>query len=321
MKRKPKLLKNKKVVPLFKAPPKQGGTKKGSVYCGGGPKLSPSKRIILNLITKQGYDVSQIASRRGCSKRYVRQIIKELRENGYISKMVPPPPLGLGTTGTTTEVRLHAQKFKVSLIKPIPQNYYKEHLGSVIRIDGNTIQCHKEVIYIQARDKEFYGDTEEEALSLSMDYWYKFFSRLENDLGLKIVKDRKQNITQVYAEWASGPCDMAKDCEKRGSRVRIYADDGKLRYTTDHSLMYEREAHHSITGMEDSELINRYLKDVLNHPQMPLPSEYMKLMYIHAKETRELSAGLGVLVNLLGGNNNNKNQANNKTDVCPEYIG
>jgi hypothetical protein len=239
---------------------------------------------------------------------------------GITRNLVVAPPQDPATPATKTDVsdrRLHAQKFRIELIKPIPEKYTSECVGTFLRIDGNPVQCFPEVITVQACDKSFLGASEEEALSNSMDYWYRFFARLENDLHVLILKDRKQNITMTYAEWATGPCSLAEECEKRGNPIRIYADDGKLRYTTDWSHLHEREAHHAKTGMKDSETGNRFIEDLLNHPEAPTYTEICRVVKSIALHNAEMAAGLNAVVQILKGPGNQAPQLNDRV----EYIG
>jgi len=126
--------------------------------------------------------------------------------------------------------------------------------------------------------RDFSEKTEDLALSKSMEYWNNFFIKLENRLNTPIIKDQKMNIKMTYSEWATTPCELSKECSKKNEQVRIYANDGKLRYTTDHSLNFEREAYHHITGKRDSETVNRYIKDILDHPELDKPSEFQSLV-------------------------------------------
>jgi hypothetical protein len=265
--------------------------------------LSAAKAEIYAMVALEGMTVSQIATRRKCSRRYVRKIKKELTDLGLFRNVVPPPPQDPGTPGTSERAqrRLHAQKFRIELVRPISQRYLKDSVGSCFKLDGNDVQCFQEVICVQAKDKSFFGDSEEQALDSSMEYWNRFFVRLENQLKVLILKDRRQNIRMTYHEWATGPCELAEECEKRGDPLRIYAKDGKLRYTTDWSSLHEREAHHAKTGMQDSEAGNRFIEDVLDHPAAPKYTELCKIVESIALHNAEMAAGLNAVVKLMKG--------------------
>jgi hypothetical protein len=213
---------------------------------------------------------------------------------------------------------LHAQKFTIELIKPV-SNKYARHVNKVFRKDGNAVQCFFNQVCVQARDKSFYGATEDEAISKSLVYWEAFFIKLENDVETMLVKERKQNITQTYGEWGTGPCDMSIECEKKAKRLRIYAEDGKLRYTTDVSLGPEREAHHFKTGKKDSETGNRYIGNILDNPDLPLASDVYKLVAELAFYSRETGAGLAAIVKLMQGSI--KQEEPETAKERPEYVG
>lgn len=230
--------------------------------------------------------------------------------------------MGDYATHATKDRRLHAQKFRIELIKPINEAYLKKNIGKVLTIDNNDVQCFEKVICIQAIEKSFYGTTEDEALSASMDYWMNFFRRLENDLNVKIIKSRKQNILMTYAEWATENCELSKECEKRANRIRIYAIDGKLRYTTDWSNLHEREAHHHKTGKEDSETGNRFIEDVLDHPESPTFTQLVKIVKIISEQNKETATGLNAVVQLLK-NTLPQNNFNSELKPIekPSYVG
>jgi hypothetical protein len=278
--------------------------------------LTKKQQAIYNYIQLEGLTVAQIAARLGQSKRNVRKIRKKLLDGGHLSKYQPPTL----QKEEVKDIRLHAQKFRIEIIKPLSKRYTTEKLGKSITIDGNNVQCFEKVICVQARGKGFYGADEDEALSDSMEYWYKFFRILENDLNVKILKSRKQNITMTYAEWATENCELSKECEKKDQRIRIYANDGKLRYTTDMSMGYEREAHHHITGKEDSETGNRFIKDVLNNPQAPTFSQLTNTIKQIAEQNKETATGLNTIVEVMKTQLGTIEPRLNDTNI-PKYIG
>lgn len=283
-------------------PPPQKRNKKAPADCSvsqeGRPGLTPREAEILTYLNEQGLTVAQVAARRGWSKRYVRQVRQRLQKKGVFRANVPPPLKNKGDPGTSGTLRLHAQKFTIELIQPASSRYFERHQGRVFFLDGNNVQCFSKVVCIQA-NKEFQGKDEDEALARSMEYWARFFARLENDLGTPLMKDRKQNITMTYAEWATENSELARECEKRDRRLRIYAADGKLRFTTDWSKTHEHEAHHHKTGRDDSVQGNRFVNDVLDHPEAPTFTELVKVTLLIAQHQKEAAAGMQAIINLL----------------------
>ena len=83
-------------------------------------------------------------------------------------------------------------------------------------------------------------------------------------------------------------------------RLRIFSLDGRLRYTSDSSLGFgERESHHPVTGRIDSEVANRFVGDVLDHPEAPTFSELVRLVKLVVVENRESALGLKSIIELL----------------------
>jgi hypothetical protein len=298
-------------------PPQKRNLKRnlnGSVCLKQLPVLSPARAEIYGYFEYEGLTSSQIAARRGCSKRYVRKVHQWLKNQGILS-MVPPPLLEGGEAprnlrnlfGVEKQEnrRLHAQKFRVEIIDSSPR--YHEKVNVSLTVDGNNVQCFEKVLLIQANDKSFYGVTEDEAFEVSMVYWRNFFRRLEHDLNIVILKERCQNIQMTYAEWATGPCELSREMEERGGRIMVYDSvDGKLRYTTDKSLGHEREAHHYRKGKEDSETGNRFIEDVLEHPEAPTFTELVKVIKLQGnnierqgKHLEEAAAGLNSIIKVL----------------------
>lgn len=293
--------------------PPKSATKKETLlvaFSRGNNNLTKTEAEFLHYFNDLGYTVSQIASRRGCSKQYVRKVRLKLSKSGWLRKVAPPPlnpPEDCATTATKrgdtsigdSTIRLHAQKFRIELVKPISKKYLTKKAGLVFSLDGNNVQCFNSVVCVQAKNKSFNGADEDSALEESMDYWYRFFARLENDLGVLFMKNRKQNIKQTYCEWATTNSELARECEKKAKRIRIYAMDNKLRYTTDWSKTHEHEAHHFLTGKEDSEVGNRFINDVLDHPEAPTFTQLVKVTLLIAQQQKEASAGLHSIINLL----------------------
>lgn len=283
--------------------------------------ISPAQSQILHMKANEGLTNAQIAARRGCSKRYVQRVVKELQDRGALSGWFAPPheqlPQGSRTPRT---IRLHAQKFNIDLIKPISESYLKNRPGKIFRLEGHSIQCFPEQVTIQAKKGFcFYGQDESEALELSLEYWNRLFIKLENDLQTMFLKDRKQNITQTYQEYATEGSELSLECEKKGQRLRIWAEDGKLRFTTDMSKGYEHEAHHHRTAKPDSEQGNRFINDILDHPEAPTYSQLVKVLGIMASHEAEMMGTLKEFTKLLKPNIEKEEPETMKGR--PEYIG
>ncbi len=283
------------------------------------PNLTKAQARIYYYISTLDYTNKQIATRlKYKDSSYVRRVRNSLKKMGLIGATVTPPR-DYVTTVTKTR-RLHAQKFRIEIVNQIPENYLKRFVGDCFRLDNNFVQCFKKSISIQAKNKEFWGSTEDNAMAESMDYWFRFFQKLENQVGVIILKDRKQNITMTYAEWATTPCDLSKECEKRSEKLRIIAKDGKLRYTTDWSSMHEREAHHATTGKQDSEAGNRFIENILDNPRAPLYTELSKIVKTNAVQLNEIALGLNSIVQIIKKQNEQPLTEEKKAGVI-KYIG
>jgi hypothetical protein len=292
--------------------------------------LTKVEAEIYTYLCEEGLTVSQVAARRGCSKQYVRKVRSKLKNKGFflkVAQMVAPQGGDSATSATKKVVtikRLHAQKFRVELIYPVSDKYVNSYVGSVFWLDGNAVQCYRDVVLVQSR-KDFVADSEQKAIELSMVYWERFLRKLESRLGVHILKEGKHNITCTYEEDATGPCDLSRECEKRGKRIEIYWSDakgGKLRYSTDKSLAYEREGH-GLTGRKDSEVGNRFIEDVLDHPEAPVYSQLVRLSAINQHQLGEVASGLAAIVRLFEASVGRSNRGSKESGVRkrPEYVG
>ena len=272
----------------------------GCVYHGISQKLTKAEAEICTYLEIEGLTVAQVASRRHCSKQFVRKVRKKLQNSGLFSAIVGAQPKrgGDSATSATKKVRLHAQKFTISLNLP-GRKYLECHVGKVFSVDSNDVQCFEGEICVQAKDKEFWGETEELALAESLKYWWGFFRILENDLHVIILKNRKQNIEMSYAEWATAPSGLSEECENRNDRIRLFADDGKLRFTTDWSDLQEHEAHHYRKGLKDSKTANRFIADILDSPEAPTFTQLCKVVGALAETNTESAMGLKAVIELL----------------------
>lgn len=244
----------------------------------------------------KGYTTSQVASVLGCSKRQSQRMKKLLAEN--LGATIWGGDVRPATIKSDAFCRVHAQKFRIEIIFPTPKKYILDNTNRIFQLDENHIHCYPNCILVQSNKKEFLGKTEEEALNKSMVYWYKIFLKLEHNLGVHLIKDRKQNISMTYFEIATSPCGMAEECEKRDDRVRIFSDKGKLRYTTDWSFNHEREAHGRETALKDSKTVNEYIKDILDN-KIILPSELANLLKASIICNHETASGLSSIVKFM----------------------
>lgn len=254
--------------------------------------LSASEREIYALMMAEGvYATATLAARLQKSESWIRKCKARLRDIGLWNGKNPPgggaPPQDSATPAP--KLRLHAQKFRVSIRGP--GRRYRP--GLVLDVDGNNVQTFKSVVCIQSRQC-FYGVDEEDALSTSMVYFERLFLRLEHDLDISVLKSRRQNVEMTYAEWASEDSELAETAYRKQQRIRIFTSDGRLRFTIDKSKGYEHEAHlpPKDGGLEDSVAGNLHIGAILDHPECPTLPEL-------AAVVRNIAHGMDAIVQLM----------------------
>lgn len=266
--------------------------------------LSKTEAYILYLIQQDPYASSETLAMRykqGTSGAYIRKIRGKLRHLGLLALVTPPQVTGGGdsVTPVTKTRRLHAVKLRIDLINPIGEKYLREYNKKLLTLKGCDIQCFNDCLCIQMTGQSFWGTTEDEAIAEAYQAIKPLLRILEHDMGTMLTKDRKNNIHMTYDEWATNPSGTATEAIKRGNQIRIYSEDGKLRFTTDRSMGFEHETHDARTAKPDSEQYNKHVADFLDHKEAPTLSELAKIVGALATQNSETAAGLNAIVKLM----------------------
>ncbi len=304
-------------------------TKEGCKLGGDIPSLTPSEQDVLHLLTYEFLTYKQVAIRRKCSQQAVSKIVQQLKKKGVLTiafqKVVKiqgtSQPYGL--TNKEQQIRLHGQEFNIKIL--YKNHKYKELLNktNLIDLDGNTIKLYRNSIEIYS-GKSFYANDVQKATSRSLDYWNRFFRRLENELKVILIKPRHQNIKLVNQHYAETNNEFAEECEKRADKIRVYTtDDGKLWFTIDNSFnLHEAETQHTKTAKLDMEdVVNPFFNDLRDH-NPPTLSELMRIIKKIIEVNKETASGLNAIVTLIKSQIPKKPEDNGiDRKIKPEYIG
>lgn len=269
---------------------------------------------VLNCISNEFLTVKQIAKKLDISVRMVQKYILRLKKNGLlydsniptqqgnkiISSHPPsPPPLFKQTPQKSDEkIRIHGHQFKIEIIKIINHKLFDKFIEKQLKVAGTTVKIWKKVveIYCNPQSEGFYGQDEMEAEDKAYTYWNEFISRLEVQFGIVMIKDSHHNIFQVKAHYSHIKNGVAYYYENKKTRLRIFSDiDSKLRMEVDNSFkLHELEFKHPSKASIDSQVMGRYLNDILNN-KPALLSELSKgfikhLEQEHGMELREPKA-------------------------------
>lgn len=219
--------------------------------------ISESQKIVLELLTKEFLTVKEIAKRRQTSRQAIHKTITKLRKKGLLNRYLGGVDKGVSTTSTPyisdgTFIRLHGLEIKVEILEK--KERYNKRLKefNIVRIKGNTIRLFKNSIEIYIKS-HFTAQTVEQATAKGLDYINNLFIIIENDLGITIIKDRKQNIKLVNAHYSECNNELAKEMNKEKEKIKLYArEDGKLWFTIDNSFnLNEAETLHPASSKED----------------------------------------------------------------------
>lgn len=290
-----------------------------SSFCQGViPQLTQAERDVLYLFTKEFLTIKKIAIRRECSVRAVQKVVKKLKEKGALNIGSQEVRfLGLASElpqETKEEIRLHGERWRIRILDKSDKS--RSMVGQTLRVDGNTIKMYRDVLIIYST-KSFFGVDTYAATAKSVDYWNLFFSRLEYDLKVILVKPRAQNIKRFRAEYALIENGLAKYCEDKGDKIEILTlDDGRVWFKIDNSFnLHEAETVHPETAEDDmGDVIKPFFDDLRIH-KPPTMSQLMSLFYKSMEINKETAAGLNCVVTLL------KSQLPEKEVIKPEPRG
>ena len=266
------------------------------------PSLTEKEREVYHYLTHDFLTPGQIAVRRQTSKNAVYKIIQRLKQKEILNKAFSRVEKIESTIQPFRNgIRLHGQEFNIQIL--YKDHRYKEKIkkhSNLLYIDGNTIRLYKNSIEVYG-EKSFLADSVDKATANSMSYWQRFLSRLENDLDIILMKPRAQNIRLVNAHYSEIHNELAKDCNIKSEKIRIYSkDDGKLWFLIDNSFnLHEAETVHPETSTHDmGEIVKPFFNDLRDN-RPPTLSEIMNLVNTIVKVNQETAAGLNTVVGLL----------------------
>lgn len=261
--------------------------------------LTKTEQEVLYYLTKEFLTPKKIAIRRGRSVQAIYKTVNSLKKKGVLkNNYLEVENVECTFKPLNQKIRLHGQEFHINILWKNPQ--YKEKIGSIIYIDGNTVRLYRDSIEVYS-NKSFYGDTANRATAESLNYWNRFFIRLENDLKVILVKPRKQNIRQVKAHYAEINNGLAKECNINADKIRLYAtEDNKIWFTIDNSFnLDEAETQHTQTAKEDmQEVVAPFFNDLRDN-KPPTLSQLMTVLNEMAKINKETAAGLNAVTQIL----------------------
>lgn len=258
------------------------------------PKLGPAQQQVLDMLIGQELNEKQIASKRRCTPRAVRHILKKLKEKGYINNYLP------GGSKNNTPVSLKGfqkSKFPIEkqwrlhnlhfVLKPyyFYPRYHKlrtEKGNYAIQYKEWSIKLHTDTIEIQLQDwAEFSNSDKWSAIRMADESFNRTLREIQSRFGFEVWKDKKVNIKMVNHHLARNPSEIAN--ARDGKYLFIKGHDGKIWFTIDKSKGVEHEYQHPERALTDSEKVETYFNDIL-YKQPPTNSELSSLIFQNAQQ-------------------------------------
>lgn len=270
-----------------------------------GGVFSQKQLQILDLFFNKFYTAKQIINRLGISYSYVYKTIRKGRQNPAWKMQGQKGggsivPIGGAIPLNRHPIRLHGCQFRILILwKDRKYKRIMKDRGDSFDLDGETIKLNKKSVEIYSH-KSFFGNSPEQSFRFAMDFYNKFIRRLEDHLKIILIKPNAISIKLCKYHIAEVGNELAKDVEKKGEGIKIFArDDGKLWFKIDNSFnLHEAEWLHPGTALEDSEKCLKHFNDWrINDP--PTNSELSVLLKEVLKANKETAAGLNCVVQVL----------------------
>lgn len=261
------------------------------------PPLTDAEEEVMHLLTVERLTPKQAAHRRKCSPGAIYQIRRKLIRKGFITtqyRVLHKSGIGEKHDGaeTTPAPRphrwdFHGCKWRVGILEGASGERYRRRLGagsSVVQVRGCTVELFRDVLKIHC-DRNFTADHPRRARELSWDYLWRVLAVLENDYGLILMKHRVANIERYAGHFAHMNDEGGRIAG--ADRIRVFAEDGKLRFHIDwskHSIP-EAEFLHAHHAAEDAEYYEDHIRDLIAHR----PPHLSQLVTMHAQLSQQVA--------------------------------
>lgn len=234
-------------------------------------ELSPQQKEILYYLTKEFLTVKKIALLRKTTTRAVYKTIDKLKKKGFISGtqlrgftiLTPTPKLTPPPKSKRHLIRLHGVSFRIKILES--SDFYKRSLNqkNIYTIQENTIRAFKDSLILHI-NKDFTYSDEIKATAECFNYLNRFLIKLENELGVILIRSRYTEIKLLSNHYAEIDNELAEEHNKKKIGLDVYAlEDGKLWFHIDNSFnLNEAETLHTKTAEEDMTKVKTFFNDV-----------------------------------------------------------
>lgn len=204
------------------------------------------------------------------TKSSVYKRIQFLKRNCYIKKS---RSFGGGTTQKVTQnknpIRLHGQQWQIKIL--YKSSLYLEYLKKSNYINFKSFKCrlYKNSLTLWVLI-DFVSNDPDSAHLESTNFLHGCLLKLENRLGLCLIKSGYQNLKEVKAHYAETNNEIAKEYNQKKKRLSIKApEDLKEWLHIDNSLnLNEMEFTHSETANPDTNNICDQMNFLRSNPKL-----------------------------------------------------
>lgn len=274
----------------------------------GRPKKERTARLKASVLRlyKEGWSAGAISKKLSFSKSYVARIVRELKEENpqIINNHLRESQAQDFSFSAAQRKNVHAMKIRAFVhwmgdsYKKSSSQYFKNF------VDGVDVGCQGKFIYLSTRDRRFYAESEQKAMWKSLSFWQGVLAKLEERLGVVIMKRGTRAFEFLYHEYETQDSVVAYDAEERGHVWRVFhAEDGKLRLSVDWSEgTPNHETHHKRDSHVDSVVFEKHVNSILDNPQAPTFAELSKTVQQIAAVNQQTAEGLKAVVDVMKSN-------------------
>jgi len=276
---------------------------------------------------KQGLSARRIAFRLNISHTTVNNRLRALglkTPQKFPQKFPEGTPQGGGvSTLKKSTWRLHGFQFLIR-----PYHLYPRYI-KMLKTRGN--QCyigkwrymfHDNTIQVyMVKGAEVAHESKYTALELLNDDFETTLNKAAQWYGFEYMKERQVNIKLCKYHIGVAPSDVGKSTK---DKILVHGKDGRVWFVIDKSKgVHEHEYTHTDKALDDSEVMEPWLNDRRQYPDLPHDSEIWRVISAiahHNKDTAVSMAGVAKILSSLVSGGNHPQQSDTASSP-PVYIG
>ncbi len=189
--------------------------------------LTKTEREVLHLLTREFLTPAAIARRRKVSQAAVSKVVTNLRKKGVLSK-ANTTPINNNQTSRANRIRLHGERYRVVLLSSSREYEVLRRRSNSVMFKGNRVVLYRDSLMVYSF-QSFFGVDPSACEAVAGSYWWRFFTRLESFLKVRLLKEGSANVKQVFFHFAEVGNELAADIRRRvKGTVRVFGSrDGK----------------------------------------------------------------------------------------------